>query len=280
MTTLIHPRLRIAYAIVVFVLSLGIAATTSAATPELPTFDVENFSNPTEITNPWLSLPVGRELEYKGETEDGTETITITISGHTKTVFGIETLIYRDTVWLDGEIVEDTTDYLAQDDDGNVWYLGEDVDNYEDGVVIDHDGSWLAGVDGALPGYWMKADPQVGDYYKQEFYEGEAEDEAKVLGTSERVQIELGTYRNCLKIQDIVPGDAVVEYKYYCKEVGGLVLEEKPEEDESVELVEYDTDFDDEESDSSDASNVTIRTLQTKIIALLNQLIALLSHMR
>lgn len=268
-------------------------ASTSFAAAELPTFNVSNFSNPTKVTNPWLSLPVGREFEYAGETDEGMETIEIEITGETKKVLGIKTLVYRDIVWVDGVVVEDTRDYLAQDNKGNVWYFGEDVDNYENGKIVDHDGSWLAGVDGAKPGYWMKANPKVGDYYKQEFYAGEAEDEAKVLSVNEKVKIGLGTYSNCLKIQDIVPGDPVVEYKYYCKQVGGLVLEEKPVEGERIELVEYETedgldeDEDEEEAedelafeeddDEDDVQGVgNIHALQVQLLALLKQLIGLM----
>jgi hypothetical protein len=275
--------------------------TTAFAAAELPTFSMSNFSNPTKITNSWFSLPVGREFEYEGETDEGMETIEIEINGGTKKVHGIETLVYRDIVWVDGEVVEDTRDYLAQDNSGNVWYLGEDVDNYEDGKIVDHDGSWLAGVDGAKPGYWMKANPKVGDFYKQEFYAGEAEDEAKVLSVTEKVKTKLATYNNCLKIQDIVPGDPVVEYKYYCKQVGGLVLEEKPIEKERIELVDYETedgtdadedeeedelafeaDDDDEDQEGKDESedkgneSQDIRALQVRLIALIQQLIALL----
>lgn len=265
-------------------------ASISFAAAELPTFDANNFNNPTNITNSWFALPVGREFEYGGETEEGVETIEIEITGETKKVLGIETLVYRDIVWVDGEVVEDTHDYLAQDNDGNVWYFGEDVDNYEEGKLVDHHGSWLAGVDGAKPGYWMKANPQVGDYYKQEFYAGEAEDEAKVLSITEAVKIGLGSYDNCLKIQDIVPGDPVVEYKYYCKQVGGLVLEKKPVEGELIELVEFETedgaDLDEDESedelsfDEDDEDEVeegeNVQSLQTQLLALLQQLIALL----
>ena len=283
---------------VALALVFGFASTTLAAA-ELPTFKASNFSNPTNITNPWFALPVGREFEYEGETDEGMETIEIEITGETKKVLGIKTLVYRDIVWVDGEVVEDTRDYLGQDNAGNVWYFGEDVDNYEDGEIADHDGSWLAGVDGAKPGYWMKANPKVGDYYKQEFYAGEAEDEAKVLSVTEKVKIGLGNYKDCLKIQDIVPDEPVVEYKYYCKQVGGLVLEEKPVEGERIELVEYETEdgtdtdedeeedelaFDDDEEDDEEEGKdkekgkevKNVHSLQVQLIALLQQLIALL----
>jgi hypothetical protein len=272
-------------------------ASTSFAAAELPTFNANNFSNPTKITNPWFALPVGREFEYEGKTDEGMETIEIEITGETKKVLGIQTLVYRDIVWVDGEVVEDTHDYLAQDNNGNVWYFGEDVDNYEDGKIVNHDGSWLAGVDGAKPGYWMKANPKVGDFYKQEFYAGEAEDEAKVLSVTETVKIGLGMYKDCLKIQDIVPGDPVVEYKYYCKQVGGLVLEEKPAEKERIELIEYETedgmdededeqedelafeeDDDEDENEGNGNGGSEISSLQVRLLALLQQLIALLQN--
>lgn len=294
MTLITHWRLVVVPTVVALAIGFGFVQSAHAAA-ELPEFNPANFSNPTVIDNPWFSLPVGREFEYEGETEDGEETIEIEITGETKMVNGIKTLVYRDIVWVDGEVEEDTRDYLAQDDDGNVWYLGEDVDNYEDGEIIDHDGSWLAGVDGAEPGYWMKANPKVGDYYKQEFYEGEAEDEAKVLSTTAKVKIGLGTYTNCLKVQDIVPGDDVVEYKYYCKKVGGLVLEEKPDEGERIELVEYETDLGDDEDEEEDeleyeeddendddgpgkSNEAHAFALQKQLVALLQQLIALLSR--
>ncbi len=281
-------------AFVVLALAFGFASTSFAAA-ELPTFNASNFSNPTTITNPWFSLPVGREFELEGETDAGTETIEIEITGETKKVMGIQTLVYRDIVWVDGEVVEDTRDYLAQDNAGNVWYFGEDVDNHENGKIVDHDGSWLAGVDGAKPGYWMKANPKVGDFYKQEFYAGEAEDEAKVLSVTQKVTTDLATYNNCIKIQDIVPGDPVVEYKYYCKQVGGLVLEEKPVEDERIELVAYETEDgtdadereveddlafeandDEDDAEEKGGEGKSIQSLQVKLIALLQQLIALL----
>lgn len=277
---------------IVLAMVFGFAATSFAAA-ELPTFNASDFSNPTSITNPWLSLPIGREFEFEGETDKGMETIEIEITGETKKVMGIDTLVYRDIVWVDGVVVEDTHDYLAQDNAGNVWYFGEDVDNYQAGKLVDHHGSWLAGVDGAKPGYWMKANPKVGDYYKQEFYAGEAEDEAKVLSVTETVKIGQGTYTNCLKIQDIVPSDPVLEYKYYCKEVGGLALEEKPVDKERVELVAFETEAgadkdegevedelafeqdDDEDEDKGKESGV-IHTLQVQLLALLQQLVGLL----
>ena len=180
----------------------------------------------TEITNKYFTLPVGKMMVYEAETEDGLEKIQVEILDETKTIMGVETLVYWDRVWLDGELIEDTRDYLAQDKEGNVWYFGEDVDNYEDGKLKDHAGAWIAGIDGAKPGIWMKANPQVGDSYRQEYYKGEAEDMAEVLATNETVTVPYGTFKNCVKTLEWTPLEPDLKaHKYYSPEVGGTVLE-------------------------------------------------------
>ena len=160
----------------------------------------------------------------------------------TKTILGVETLIYRDRVYVDGEIVEDTRDYLAQDKDGNVWYFGEEVDNYVNGEIANHDGSFIAGEDGAKPGIWMKAEQEVGDSYRQEFYAGEAEDIRDVIAVDQTVETELKTYTGCVQTYDWTPLDPESrEYKYHCPEPATSVLLEDLESGESVELIEVTT---------------------------------------
>lgn len=180
----------------------------------------------TNITNKYTTLPAGKKMIYENKTKDGLEKIEIWVTGETRTVMGVNTLVYFDRVWLNGVLIEDTRDYLAQDLEGNVWYFGEDVDNYENGQLLDHHGSWLAGVDGAKPGYWMKADPKVGETYRQEYYAGQAEDMATVLSLNERVVVPDGNFTNCLKTNDFSPLDPdLQEHKYYCPQVGGMALE-------------------------------------------------------
>lgn len=246
---------------------LGVGAYQAFAAPVLPIFNADNFSTPTLIDNPWFSLPVGLKLEYEGETEDGTETVEIEITGDTRAIMGITALVYRDRVFVDDELVEDTRDYLAQDDDGNVWYLGEDVDNYENGRIDNHDGAWLAGKDDAKPGYWLPGNPRVGDEYRQEFSPGEAEDVGEVVSLNATVNNDLDTYTNCLKTKDTSTLEPrVEEFKYYCKKVHTLVLEENPDDDERVELVSI---------ESADAREQRIILLQ-RIISLLQQYLVLL----
>ncbi len=202
-----------------------------------PKINPSDFS--TLISNKYFSLPVGKTLIYEGQTSDGLERVEITIPGNTREIVGVQTLVYRDIVTLNGQLVEDTRDYLAQDGEGNVWYFGEEVDNFENGVLKDHAGSWIAGVDGAKPGIWMKANPEVGDTYRQEYYQGQAEDMADVVSVSETVTTKIATYQNCLKTYDYTPLDPDArEYKYYCPEVGGLVLEVNLTDGERVELTE------------------------------------------
>lgn len=201
-----------------------------------PQINPADFS--TVITNPYFSLPVDLQLTYEGETEKGTERIQIDITGQIREVMGVMTLIYRDRVWIDDELVEDTSDYLAQHKNGNVWYFGEDVDNYENGKVVDHRGSWRAGVSGAQPGIWVMQSPAIGESYRQEYYSGEAEDVAEVVSITENVTVPYGSFTNCLKTKDSTPLEPdVYEYKYYCPQAGALVLEENPQGKERVELV-------------------------------------------
>lgn len=199
-----------------------------------PIIKPENFT--AEITNPYFSLPVNKTMRYQSHTGDNIERIEITILPETKIIMGVTTRVYHDTVYLNDVILEDTYDYLAQDTDGNVWYFGEKVDNYENGVLQDHKGSWIAGEKGALPGIWFPGKPEIEKPYRQEFYKGEAEDMAKVISVNETVTVPAGTFSDCIKTEDwnpLVPGP--VAHKYYCREVGGVALE--TEDDERVELI-------------------------------------------
>lgn len=274
-TKAVRPRsFEVIYAVTLLILSAFWVQNAYAA-PVLPEFNTEDFSQPTVIANKWLALPIGSEFEYEGETEDGTETIEINITGDTKKVMGVTTLVYRDRVYLDGELIEDTRDYLAQDDEGNIWYFGEDVDNYEDGKISDHNGSWLAGKDGALPGYWLPADPAVGYEYRQEYYEGEAEDVAKVVSRSATVKVNGETYTNCLKTEDtnLLELDSL-EYKYYCTQVHVLVLEENPVNNGRVELVEIEYSDNDDSVDSSHSVDSALVARLQMLIMLITQLLA------
>jgi hypothetical protein len=198
-----------------------------------------DFSDP--AANEYFPLTPGSRWVYEGRSEDGLERVEVTVTDDTKEVMGIEATVVRDTVTVDGEIVEDTLDWFAADNDGNVWYFGEDVENFENGQLQDTDGSWEAGVDGALPGIVMQADPQPGQHYLQEYYPGEAVDEGTVLRVGEdEVTVPAGTFDQLLVTEDVNPLEpGIVENKFYAPGVG-LVAEEKVQGgDERVELLEF-----------------------------------------
>jgi uncharacterized membrane protein YkoI len=203
--------------------------------------------NPADFTakvdNKYFTLTPGRIFIYENETEEGTEHIEVYTTYETKEVLGVETVVAWDRVWLEGDLIEDTKVWYAQDKEGNVWYFGEDSIELVDGKIVSHAGSWEAGVDGAKPGIIMKATPQVGDSYRQEYYEGEAEDMADVLAFGERVQVPYGSFTDCLKTRDWTPLEPDAdEYKYYSPEVGGVVLEAGAQTGERVELIEIKSD--------------------------------------
>jgi len=186
--------------------------------------DAADFS--AEIDNDYWPMRPGSRWVYRETDADGTEQrVVVTVTDDTRTVLGIEARVVHDAVTEDGELVEDTFDWYAQDDEGNVWYLGEDTKEYEDGDVTTTAGSWEAGVDGALPGIVVPADPEAGMRYRQEYYAGEAEDSAEVLGISERAEVPYGTFDGVLLTKDFTPLDPdVLEYKLYARGVGPVLV--------------------------------------------------------
>ncbi len=143
------------------------------------TIDPANFVP--EIDNDRLPWSPGSKWVYESTGGEEVERIEVVVTDEKRTVMGVSTTVVRDTVTVDGALVEDTYDWYAQDQEGNVWYFGEETAEYEDGEIVSTAGAWEAGVDGALPGIAMEADPTVGDSYRQEYYPGEAEDMAEVV---------------------------------------------------------------------------------------------------
>lgn len=199
-----------------------------------PKIDPSDFVE--DVTNPYFTLTRGTTRVYEGATEEGMERIEVTVTNDTKTVLGVSTIVVWDRVWLNDELIEDTKDWYAQDKDGNVWYFGEDTKELLGGKVVSYHGAWEAGVDNAKPGIIMKSAPQVGDSYRQEYYQGIAEDMADVLALGETVTVPYGTFTDCLKTRDWTPLEpGADEHKYYC--AGGVALEIGVENGERVELI-------------------------------------------
>ncbi|HKS17463.1 MAG TPA: hypothetical protein VJU16_09140, partial [Planctomycetota bacterium] len=178
-----------------------------------------------EIDNPYLGYARGRVFTYEALTDEGVETIVITVTNESKDIMGVSTTVVHDQAFLNGELVEDTFDWFAQDQDGNVWYFGEDTVEFENGEPVSTEGSWEAGVDGALPGIIMLANPIAGMKYRQEFAVGVAEDMAQVKSLKVEVELLLGEFENCLETKEwtlLSPGGS--ERKVYAAGTG-LVLE-------------------------------------------------------
>jgi hypothetical protein len=203
-----------------------------------PEIDPDSFTD--VIDNPFLPLAVGSTWVYEGAVDGEPERIEVTVTDETKVVMGIDAVVVRDSVYAGDELVEDTYDWFAQDADGNVWYLGEDSNEYENGELVSKDGSWEAGVDGAEPGIVMLADPQVGQAYRQEFYPGEAEDLGEVVRSGAAETVTAGSYTGLVVIQEWNPLEPeVIEEKYYAAGVGKVLGIHTAGPGERVELVEF-----------------------------------------
>ncbi len=234
-------------AVTILIIILLIYKTNQKSKIQSPPPEYNPQINPTDftknITNKYFTLSVGKVMNYGLQTDEGTEKTVIEIIDTGKSIMGVNTITYWDRVWLDtngdaffsnNEIIEETYDYLAQDTQGNVWYFGEDVDNFENGVLTDHSGSWIAGENGALPGIWIKGDHKVGDSYRQEYLAGEAEDMRDVVAVGIDVRTENEVYKDCVQFYDWSPLDPDArEFKFYCAEPAAMVLSQHLDENKN-----------------------------------------------
>jgi hypothetical protein len=189
---------------------------------QTPTFDTSNFSNPLEIDNKYFPLKPGTTMIYEGKSDGDPTRDVFVVTNDTKEIMGITTRVVHDDAFVDEEHEETTNDWFAQDDQGNVWYMGE----YTTDLTTKknpHEGSWEAGVKGAKAGIIMEANPKVGDTYNQEFLEGVAEDKGTVLSLDEKMTVPYGTFSNVLKTKDFSPLEPdIVENKYYAQNIGAI----------------------------------------------------------
>jgi hypothetical protein len=193
----------------------------SGTGPTNPPFDPADFV--AGVTNPFFTLTPGTINYYEGQAGASAETDSVEVLSETKTILGVTATVVHDRVYTEGILTEDTFDWYAQDNAGNVWYLGEDTKELENGQVISTEGSWEAGVNGAEAGIIMWADPSahIGEEYRQEFARGVAEDLGKVVGINQSIDVPFGSFTGCVKTEDrsaLEPG--ILENKFYCPEVG------------------------------------------------------------
>jgi hypothetical protein len=216
-------RIRIAIAIVATAVAGAFGASvafagTNSSTYE-PALDPAHFVS--VIDNPYFPMPVGRTLIYKGVRDGQTQTDRVTVTSRTKVIEGITATVERDVARHDGTLLEQTTDWYAQDDQGNVWYLGEDTTAYNPNGTIDKSGSWLSGVHDGEPGIIMVAHPAVPDSYRQEYLKGQAEDMAWIVDRGGSVTVPFGTLDQTIRSIEVSRLEPdVVDQKIYAPGYG------------------------------------------------------------
>jgi hypothetical protein len=199
-----------------------------------PALDSSQFS--ATVDNSLFPLATIRATLFEGTEGDAEIRSESRVLERTGRVSGVPVTVVDVREYEDGELVEHTRDYYAQHTDGSVRYMGEAVDDIEDGKVVGHEGQWLAGKGNAKPGVFMPADPKVGDAFKQERAPGVAEDRSEVVAVGLNVTTPAGRFDDCIKTKDFAPLDKNTEFKYYCAGVG-LVREQFPEG--RLDLVRY-----------------------------------------
>ncbi len=191
-------------------------------------FNVEDRTFATTGNNTYFILQVGYRIVLEGE-EDGEDMqVNITVLNETKTVGTIVTRVVEERELVNGELYEVSRNYFAIDTETNsVFYFGEEVDYYEEGVIVDHEGAWEAYTDDAKPGLIMPGIILLGSKYYQEVAPGIAEDRGEITKLNETVETHMGTFTNCLEITDtnaLEPG--AEDLKYYAAGIGIIQDEE------------------------------------------------------
>jgi len=205
-------------------------------------FSAANFSNPLTIDNNYFPLVPGTTFTYKGESPDGCEVVVTTVTSDTRTIAGVTTRVVHDSAYegatcttASSALVEDTLDYYAQDNSGNVWYFGEDSFHCPVFTCNRSSGSWIAGADpaDAIPGIIMLAQPRTGDTYFQEQAPGVALDQAMIKGLGVTVVLKRsdayppGTFANCIVTKEFSTlENGANEQKSYCPGIGNVAVDE------------------------------------------------------
>jgi hypothetical protein len=213
--------------------------------------DPENFDRPTVIDNQWMPLKPGTQLVYEGTTvEDGEVTehsVMFTVTDLVKIINGIPTVVVWDRDFSEGRLEESELTFFAQDNDGNVWHLGQYRETYDD-IELIGGRAWMVGhLEGAMAGIMMKANPSVGtSSYSQGYAPAPFNwtDRARVVKVGEKTRVPAGDYENVLITEEFneeEPG--AIQLKYYAPGVGNVRVgwcgdDENQEELELIRVVE------------------------------------------
>jgi hypothetical protein len=214
----VKPALALALLVVI---AAGCGSKESASLPqgaEAVELDPGDFSG--QIDNPYWPMRPGNRWVYR----EGKARVKVTVTAKTKRILGIDARVVHDVLTEGGEVKEDTFDWYAQDESGNIWYLGEATKEFGQGGKISTEGSWEAGVDGAQPGILLPGKPKAGLSYRQEYYKGQAEDAADVLSVDARARVPVGSFEQLLLTKEYTPLEpGVVEHKFYAMGVGPIL---------------------------------------------------------
>ena len=173
------------------------------------------------ITNPYLPYRPGSVWVYTGVKDGQAQRDVVRVTHRTRMIMGVRTTAVSDIATHAGKVLEATTDWYAQDEQGNVWYFGEATRARNPDGTFDTSGSWLAGVHGARPGIMMTAHPAVGDAHRQEFWRGHAEDQYWLVELGAGVTVPAGPYSDAARTIEwsrLEPG--VIDEKFYVRGVG------------------------------------------------------------
>jgi hypothetical protein len=200
--------------------SSGPRASTSTTSGYHPTIRAADFS--ADVDNPWFPLAPGSLSISRGTRDGKPARDVVTVTHRTKVIDGVQTRVVEDRLYLDGTLAESTTDYYTQDKSGTVWYFGEDTETLDaNGKVLDREGTWHSGVDGAQPGVFMEANPTLGHTFRQEYYAGHAEDHYAVIDLSTPVRVPAGSYSSAMLTKEWTPLEPdVLDHKYYVRGIG------------------------------------------------------------
>ena len=198
-------------------------------TAEFKEFDPANFDNPTEITNKWMPMQPGTQWAYEGTAVDDEgnqfdRRIEFTVTDLTKEIAGVNTVVAWIVDYNDGEVIEKEVAFYAQDNDGNVWYLGEHPEEFENGKFIDAP-TWIAGVEDARAGVKMMAEPKVGmpNYYQGWGPAVEWSDYGRIDKMGEETCVPVDCYKDVMVIAESSLGEVgAAQFKYYVTEVGEI----------------------------------------------------------
>jgi hypothetical protein len=172
-----------------------------------------------------IRISSGRKLILSGQKGEEHVRVEITVLHDTEVVAEVKTHVLEEREWIDGELVEVSRNFFARCRQTNdIFYFGEDVDDYEDGQIVGHDGAWRAGKNGALPGLIMPGTFLLGARYFQEIAPGVALDRAEHVAMGLKVQTPAGQFTNCVRIREttpLEPGEKSI--KIYCPGIGLVV---------------------------------------------------------